>query len=92
MAHPKMRHLRQLTDVDCGVACVAMLAGVSYARAMEAAAPGGLVEGRGIYNRELAEVLSRATGAPWRYLRTRPYRPFADRAREAMASGSRSVR
>lgn len=31
-----MRHVKQKTETDCGVACVAMLAGVSWAKARDA--------------------------------------------------------
>ena len=60
MSMVEMQHVRQLTDVDCGMACLAMVSGIPIERLAER-----FESERGMSKRELCDAL-RDIGVPHR--------------------------
>lgn len=63
----KIKLVNQYSDWDCSIACAAMLAGVSYTPAAQAA--GVCFEGEGLETRHFLRLLEHLTGQPWQYKR-----------------------
>ena len=59
-----MKFIRQRRANDCGIACVAMLGGVSYIRAREVAP---YYPKNGLYTKDLVKMLRKLTKKPAKY-------------------------
>lgn len=59
----KMFHIRQRRWADCGVATIAMAAGVAYERVLESVAPDCFVHG--LWSGEMLHALLKITGRDW---------------------------
>lgn len=69
-------HVMQRNDIDCGLACAAIIAGVEYERAAEAD-PLPDAE-RGLRVEEMKQVLSTLTKNDWRVSRRHYGKPFGE--------------
>lgn len=62
----KMFHIRQRRWADCGVATIAMAAGVAYERVLESVAPDCFVHG--LWSGEILHALLKITGRDWSFV------------------------
>ncbi len=75
-----MKHIRQRTPIDCTTCCIAMAAGTSYRRALEALS-GRARRSTGINVFQTQGTLRRLTGRTW-HRRLVRLRPLASVARD----------
>src|SRR5262245_2762458 len=81
-----MTHIKQYTDIDCGFAVAAMLAGVEYLDALDLdPAPD---EDRGLWVAEMAQLLKSLTGQQWSVSKRHYQKPLSEIGLTKLVNGA----